>query len=172
MIPLFCGSGSGAGISSKRARIRITWIRIQGRSESMPRSGSNSGSGSTSNEKLGPIKLIFLKMSLISQKFVNCLTLLVDPDPNPEVDPDLMWIQIFQSLDPELESESQNGPKSGSGSGSKAGFVTPLEFIIIWHVAINQGRGSRGGRGGLVRKWDAETICHAYRIRHVIVRAR
>ena len=50
-------------------------------------------------------------------------------DPGPGVDPDPRWIRIIKSLypDPELESpESQKGPKSDSGSGSRAGIVTPL----------------------------------------------
>ena len=37
-----------------------------------------------------------------------------------------MWIRILTSLDPELESESQNGHKSDSGAGSRAGIITPL----------------------------------------------
>ena len=137
MIPLICGSGSGARITSQTAGIEITQIQIQGWSKSIPRSGSNSGSGSTSNEKLGTIKLIFLELTLISYKICQLydssgwptylsINLDTDSDRNPEVDPDPMWIWIFQSLEPELESESQNGPQSGYGSESKAGIVTPL----------------------------------------------
>ena len=49
-----------------------------------------------------------------------------------------MWIRILTSLDPELESESQNGHKSDSGARSRAGIITPLLPRLFgglpWHL--------------------------------------
>ena len=50
-------------------------------------------------------------------------------DPDPGVDPDLRWIRIIESLDPDPESELPESPKelkSDSRAGSRAGIVTPL----------------------------------------------
>ena len=50
-------------------------------------------------------------------------------DPDPGVDPDLRWIRIIESLDPDRESElpeSQKELKSDYGAGSRAGIVIPL----------------------------------------------
>ena len=63
-----------------------------------------------------------------------------EADPDPEVDPNPRWIRIFKSLEPELELESQNGLKSDSGAGSRAGIVTPLLNTLALSLKLNFGR--------------------------------